>query len=307
MPSSFAITAATNSLQLNSRRSGQASFTVFNGSGRRARGRANIVPLQNSTHEWYSLNGDTERAFEIAGTSQYTVQIAVPPNAPAGSHSFRLDMVGVENPDEDFTQGPIVTYEVPEPEEKKPFPWKIPAIIAAIVLVVGIAGVGGFLLSRGGGALQIPEVAASSVVEATERLTGAGFVVAGQTQEEPSDAVAQGMVIRTDPPVGSEVGRGSTVTLVVSRGAAAWQMLQWEITQGRPVLDPEGKYWEKYEQNTELPGLYLPLKDIDAVVDTFGDFLELKPDNTFEMEEGGTAFIGNWESTANQIILNLSS
>ena len=114
------------------------------------------------------------------------------------------------------------------------------------------------------------------------------------------------MVIGTEPPAGNEVEIGTTVTLVISSGSASWKTLQWEITDGRPVIDPAGKFWEKYEQTTDLPGLYLPLKDEDSIIDTLGDFLELKPGNTFEMEEGGVAFTGDWQISDNQIVLNLS-
>src|ERR671932_286499 len=112
MPSSFAITTATNSLPLDPNRRSQASFTVSNIGGRAVRGRARIVPQNAAAAPWLTLAGDAERDFAIASTQQFAVQIAVPPTAPAGNYPFRLDMVGVENPDEDLTQGPTVTFVV---------------------------------------------------------------------------------------------------------------------------------------------------------------------------------------------------
>ena len=306
MPSSFEITAATNSIRLDPNRSGQASFTVFNGRGRPAPGRANIVPLQNNTNGWYTLDGNRERDFDIALTSQYTVRVTVPPEIPAGSYSFRLDMVGVDNPDEDSTQGPVVTFEVPEPAVKKPIPWKIPAIIVALVLVVIVAAVGFILKDGGSNPGLIPEVVAgSSIAEATAILTKAGFVVADETQEQFSGEVARGMVTGTDPPVGSEAAHGATVTLLISRGSAAWKTLHWEIIGDRPIIDPTGKHWEKYEQDPGLSGLYLPLKDEESVIETLGDYLELKSDNTFEMGEGENEFSGSWQSAGDEIVLNI--
>src|SRR5918911_5611735 len=145
MPSSFAITTATNSIPLDPNRRNQASFTVSNTSGRAVRGRGRIVPQNSAAAPWLTLAGDAERDFPISGTQQYAVQIAVPPTAPAGNYPFRLDMVGVDNPDEDLTQGPTVPLVVPEPVVvKKPFPWWI--LVAAALAVIIL--VGGFLFFR---------------------------------------------------------------------------------------------------------------------------------------------------------------
>ena len=68
------------------------------------------------------------------------------------------------------------------------------------------------------GKVQIPNVVNLDAVQATAQLTSAGVVVA--STQEPSDSVPAGKVIRTEPAVGESVNKGSTVTLVVSTGAA---------------------------------------------------------------------------------------
>lgn len=145
MPGPFAITAVTNSVGLDANRRGTASFTVFNASGRPVRGRAQLVSEDPAAAAWLTLDGEPERDLPIADTEQYTVQIAVPPDAPAGSYPFRLDMVGVENPDEDYTAGPTVTFVVPEPAPKKPFPWWILLVIGGVLVVccLGVLVLGG--------------------------------------------------------------------------------------------------------------------------------------------------------------------
>lgn len=142
MASPFAITAASNTVLLDNKRQAQTTFTVSNLSGRALRARARLVAQDSAAASWLSLVGDAERDLPIAGTQQYVVQIAVPPTGPAGSYPFRLDVVGVENPDEMFAQGASVTFSVPEPEAKKPFPIWIPiaAVVAVLVLVIGFAG-----------------------------------------------------------------------------------------------------------------------------------------------------------------------
>ncbi len=75
-------------------------------------------------------------------------QIAAPTGTKPGTYSVRCDAVAEENPDEDFTEGPSVSFEVAAEEKKKGFPWWIVAV-AAVVILGAIAAV--VLLSRGGG------------------------------------------------------------------------------------------------------------------------------------------------------------
>jgi hypothetical protein len=159
MPGLFVITAATNSVRLNPDRRGETSFTVFNASGRPLRARAHLVPQSQAAGDWLSLVGEMERTFNIAGADQYTVRVAVPPDAPAGNYPFRLDMTGVENPDEQHVQGPTVTFEVPAPELVKPFPWWILATATAVLVIGGLIAI--LVLGGNGG---VPPAAATPIL-----------------------------------------------------------------------------------------------------------------------------------------------
>jgi hypothetical protein len=109
---------------------------------------------------------DAERDFPIAGTHQYTVKIAPPPDAPAGNYPFRLDMLGVDNPDEELVQGPSVTFEVPAPEPaRKPFPWWI-LIIVLVVILLGV-GLTSFFIISGNGATASANATATAVARQT--------------------------------------------------------------------------------------------------------------------------------------------
>lgn len=157
MPGSFTITAASNSVRLDSQGHGEALFTVSNTRATTVRGRAQLAPLAPPVAApeggatpvrfaaWLALAGEAEHEFGPHDTAQYQVTIQAPPGAPAGTYRFRLDMVGVANPDEDYTQGPAVAFDVPEPQ-RRPFPWWI-VIVAAAVLLLG-GGLTAFLLSR---------------------------------------------------------------------------------------------------------------------------------------------------------------
>jgi hypothetical protein len=213
MPCPFDITMATNSVRLNAKRQGEAAFTVFNRSGRPVRGRVQLAPQDPSTTAWFTVTGESERAFAIAGTEQFTVQISVPDKAAAGSYALRLDMVGVENPDEDYCAGPSVTLEVPEPAPVKPFPWKWIVIAAVVLLGVGVAA---FLLWPRN--VQVPPLQGLTVNDARATLE-AVRLLPGTLQEGVGTESDAGKILASTPEAGVSVARDSAVDLVV--GAAS--------------------------------------------------------------------------------------
>lgn len=218
MPTPFAITVAANQVRLDSGRRGEAVFTVFNATGRMIRGRATLVALNPQAQSWLSLVGDAERDFAAAEAQQYAVQCVVPPTAPAGSYSVRLNMVGVEDPDEYFAEGPTITFEVPAAEvSARPFPWWI-VVVGVVALLV--LGAGAALLLRPG-TVAVPDVAGQSIGQANAALAAAGLRVADEAQEVGSNEVAAGQVVGTEPPAGTTVQEGTEVTLQVSTGAQA--------------------------------------------------------------------------------------
>jgi serine/threonine-protein kinase len=71
-------------------------------------------------------------------------------------------------------------------------------------------------VSAGPGTSKVPGTAGLTVEEATERLEAAGFEA--NVEKVPSDAVAEGVVIHSEPGGGETATNGSEVKLVVSRG-----------------------------------------------------------------------------------------
>ena len=71
-------------------------------------------------------------------------------------------------------------------------------------------------ISKGLPPVPVPNVVGDSEADATAALQTAGFTV-GQTQRQDSDQPA-GTVTGTDPTVGSLIDRGSSVSLIVSKG-----------------------------------------------------------------------------------------
>lgn len=92
----------------------------------------------------------------------------------------------------------------------------------AIVLALGVVGVAGaftydyFANSSSTATSAIPNVEGLPQQEAVTELEAAGFVVS--IVEEANADVTEGLVIRANPNVGSEIRRGATVTIAVSTG-----------------------------------------------------------------------------------------
>jgi hypothetical protein len=139
MSSIFAITTTTNSIRLSDNRPGEIVFTVSNTGNRPVRGRARPVLPANTPAEWFTIVGAAERDFAPAATQQYTVQANPAATAIGGRYLLRLDMIGVQNPDEEFAEGPTVTVEVaPAQPVAKPFPWWIVAVGLGGLLVLAV-------------------------------------------------------------------------------------------------------------------------------------------------------------------------
>jgi serine/threonine-protein kinase len=71
-------------------------------------------------------------------------------------------------------------------------------------------------ISAGKGQVKIPDVSNQSLDDAQSQLRDAGLDY--KVQQENSDSVDAGKVTRTDPPAGSQVEKGTIITLFVSTG-----------------------------------------------------------------------------------------
>jgi len=71
-------------------------------------------------------------------------------------------------------------------------------------------------ISGGKGQVKIPDVSTQSLDDAQSQLRDAGLDY--KVQQENSDSVDAGKVTRTDPPAGSQVEKGTIITLLVSTG-----------------------------------------------------------------------------------------
>lgn len=134
---SFTVTAGKRKVKLDRSGTARSPFTVTNTSAQTLKGRLLTRPEAQANPEWFSIVGESVRDFASNVPGQVVVQLTVPPGSPPGSYSFRLDAVSQVLPDEDFTEGPSVSFEIkPPPQPKKPIlPW-ILVIVGVIVLLV---------------------------------------------------------------------------------------------------------------------------------------------------------------------------
>ena len=137
-PSTFTVTSAGQRVSLDANGAAQASFTVTNTSAQTLRGRLLARPGETAKPEWFSVVGETVRQFGPNAAEQVVVQLTIPRTTPPGTYSFRLDAVSEANPDEDFTEGPSVAFDVAAapPPPKKKTPWWIYVIAGAVVLLI---------------------------------------------------------------------------------------------------------------------------------------------------------------------------
>ena len=151
MANPFEITAATNTVALDNKREGLATFTVRNVTRRRVKavGKLQTLPADSPAMQWITIvppeatgtPATTDvRDFGIDASQQYQIRVAASADAAPGSYAFRLVVADEINPDENYTQSPDVMFTVPPPpvQGKKPLPgWLIPLVVVVILIVLG--------------------------------------------------------------------------------------------------------------------------------------------------------------------------
>jgi hypothetical protein len=153
-----------SAIRLDSQGRAAVQYTVKNVTGAAIDGRAVLVsvPGTNAADSvvqkgWVKIDGVAERHFNRDQEDVFLVKIAVPPNAPAGKYTFRLDVVTVARPDEG-DGGPVQEFSVSKtpPQGGGNPKWLLLIIVIVLVLLVG--GVTVWLLTRksGGTATSAP-------------------------------------------------------------------------------------------------------------------------------------------------------
>ncbi len=139
MPRAFDIVPLVPSVKPNAQGKAELTFSVSNKLNRPLRAKATPGAEGTTKAEWLSVVGSAEQDFAADGTQQVTVKFQAPAGTPPGSYGVHLLVATLNNPDEEYAKGPVVTVEVPKADVApvKPFPWWILALVAGVLVIVG--------------------------------------------------------------------------------------------------------------------------------------------------------------------------
>lgn len=220
---------------------GSIQFTVNNKAGYGVSGRASVQPQGDAKTEWFAIEGEAQRQFHASGSHVYTVRVQVPPGTPPGRHAFRLRVVNVNDPDNDFAESSVAGFEVAAATGGGGFKWWILLVVLAGLLVVGgIAFAVWKAMSGGGDEVTVPDLVGEAAIctEVGERFAGSLQVVcdaAGETRGQPA-----GTVLAQDPAPDTVLAEGSTLTLTYDPGVVMPALVTVGIEQATERLQAMG-------------------------------------------------------------------
>jgi hypothetical protein len=219
--SSFTITAKTRAFQLDPQGKGVCTFTITNSGKAALEGRVRLTPTgQNpAVAEWLTITEPVEQAYKPNEERAYSVNIAVPPDAPGGTYLFRAEAYSVANPNDDYVGGPEFSFTImrdPPPTASRGFPLWIP--FTGLALVIAIAALVAVFVFSGSDADEpttVPKLVGQSESEATRLLVEARLTV-GDIERKPTAEVPEGQIIAQSPEPDQAAEAGAVVSLVVA-------------------------------------------------------------------------------------------
>lgn len=145
-----------------------------------------------------------------------------------------------------------------------------PVVLVIVILLAALAGGVGWWFGAGPGAqVVIPTSLSGTAPDAARAaLTELGLVVADATTEVHDPEIAPGLVVETDPALGSTVTRGSTVTLALSIGPSSIELptvIGLQESAAREALSDFAVQDTTVQQFDDQPaGIVLDLLDADG-------------------------------------------
>ncbi len=257
MTSIVTVTPASQTVKASKDGVAEHAFSVTNITGAPLGIGAEVLVEPPAQEGWFSIEGPAERQLAVNETDQITVKAKLPAGTAPGTYKFKLQVYSTAKgrAGEDVTEGPTVSVEMPTPEEKpirkqdevkKPFPWWIVAVAAAVVLLVG--GLVTWLVWPKGGEIVMPEVAKKMTIEdARKALKDLGLENIKEESTETAE-VAPGFVFKQEPQTGAPVAKDAPVTLWVAKPAA-------EVAVAIPVPNVVGLSLEIAQQQLTGAGL----------------------------------------------------
>lgn len=210
MARDFAITTVKSQIELKKGKKSSVSYTVTNSTGNQLTARARISPLEGADESWFTIEGESERDFAENDTQQYSVSVNIPAEIQSGSYKFKLDVFSVENPDEIFSEGPVIEILISEApvddnNNDKPFPLWIIAVIAAVILIG--SGIIWYVVKSKPDPepevvkIEIPDIIGKKYEQAFEILNNKGIKYQVFTNEQTKKSIENITATRTATPV----------------------------------------------------------------------------------------------------------
>jgi|GEM_PF-4115333 len=215
MASIVTITSATPSVELVGG-AGQQVFTVTNISGRPLKVGLRVLCDDPGKETWFTLQGTQERDLGANATDQITIRCQAPENAPAAEIKAHLLVYSLDEPGENFTEGPRVAFKHQPADHGGVHPWLIAILVALVIMLVG-GGLTWWLLNRGQG-VEVPNLIGMDHQGAVNTLRKMNL-----PYEEVYQQVEEGesnLVIDQEPPPNGQLDPDSEkVTLYISKAS----------------------------------------------------------------------------------------
>jgi hypothetical protein len=205
-------------------------FSITNILAEPVSGLVRILPQAPLTASSIKLPPDNNLSFAANETKAYTFKFDPTGLAPS-TYMYEVTVAPPANPNDPMadriTSSAEVVTKTPPPK------WWIFALIAGVLV---LAGVGVYFLLGGG--IEIPDVADSSIQDATKELKAEGFknvAMEAQESEKPN-----GQVLGTDPAIGSKEKPDNPITLLVSTGPAIPELAGQDEATALATLQERG-------------------------------------------------------------------
>lgn len=115
-----------------------AVFNVTNTTSSAIGGRLTVRVSGASRDEWFTVDGNRERTFEPGETQTATIRVRFPVDAPEGNYPFQLRVVAVNDPDNDYAEGPTTLAKLGPGVRRKSLLW-----LWILLALLAVAAVGG--------------------------------------------------------------------------------------------------------------------------------------------------------------------
>lgn len=194
----------------------EVGFDIVNVAGRTLNVVATAIPGNGgAVPDWVTVEGERTLRLGASETRKVTLAVAPPASAAAGTATLGLKVYEVSMPEENngFSETVTVTV-VPTPPVAPKRPWKVLAVVAAVlVLVLAGGGLAYRYLARG----ELPAVEGQTLAAAQQALADKGVAATSINVDSPVDRNADGTVTGQSPPAGTPIDDELTVTLTVPR------------------------------------------------------------------------------------------